>query len=268
MQSRFVSILLSISAVSLALPLVEVKPAPPLNAVDKAWSYALDMAPSSTLTVAQFQCFRQGGYATVFLRAYMPTGNGQVDPNGARNVLNANSAGLGVEIFVTPQASGSKTGAQQFDETYSAMTGAGVNLRSVWLQVTSPANWPQNTATNQNFILSFVNRAKTRSLTVGIYSNFYDWQQITANWNTLQNSAGQVNLWYWNVNGGGVSGETSADFSDYRAFGGWSQPSLKQFGQVETVCSITVNRDVYITGTKKQETHLKTDKPTIGGLFS
>jgi len=70
------------------------------------------------------------------------------------------------------------------------------------------------------------------------------------------------------VNGGGVSGETAADFNDFRSFGGWSQPSLKQFGQVESVCSITVNRDVYITGTKKQQSEVKTDKPTIGGLFS
>lgn len=82
-------------------------------------------------------------------------------------------------------------------------------------------------------------------MTVGIYTSYYDWNQITNGWSTIGND---VLLWYWNVLGGGVNGETPANFADFRPFGCWTAPSVKQFAQVEQVCQITVNRDVYAAG--------------------
>ncbi|KHJ79318.1 hypothetical protein OESDEN_21037 [Oesophagostomum dentatum] len=52
-------------------------------------------------------------------------------------------------------------------------------------------------------------------------------------------------LWYWNVYGGGVSGETAPNFDDFRQFAKFTRPVAKQFGQVEYLCGVTVNRDVY-----------------------
>ncbi|CAB3404608.1 unnamed protein product [Caenorhabditis bovis] len=79
-----------------------------------------------------------------------------------------------------------------------------------------------------------------------MYTNLYEWSQITGGWNGLGND---VLLWYWNVYGPGVTGETPANFNDFRPFGNWRAATVKQFAQTETVCQMTVNRDIYYTVT-------------------
>ncbi|KAJ1371039.1 hypothetical protein KIN20_032908 [Parelaphostrongylus tenuis] len=54
-------------------------------------------------------------------------------------------------------------------------------------------------------------------------------------------------LRYWNVYGSGVAGESQPNFKDFYSFAGWGAPTVKQFAQVESVCGVTVNRDVYAT---------------------
>ena len=157
------------------------------------------------------------------------------------------SAGIGTEIYMTPQPLGTKTAATQIDELYTSLTNAGITIRSIWIQVTSPVNWSSSSTTNVNFISALISRAQFRGLTVGIYTSVYDWNQITNNWT----GAGQnLLLWYWNVYGSGVNGESPANFGDFRAFGPFTSPTVKQFGQVESVCTLTVNRDVYLSGSK------------------
>ncbi|KAK6028429.1 hypothetical protein OSTOST_05526 [Ostertagia ostertagi] len=78
-------------------------------------------------------------------------------------------------------------------------------------------------------------------------------------------------LWYWNVYGGGPSNETPPNFNDFRSFGGWMAPSVKQFAQVESVCGVTVNRDVYSASNAMtaMASATETGKPeqiTVGGL--
>ncbi|VDM72928.1 unnamed protein product [Strongylus vulgaris] len=153
---------------------------------------------------------------------------------------------------MTPQPNSAKSGIQQFDEMYSGLKNANINVRSVWVQasvdrVTSPVNWFTSTSTNINFLNSILSRANQYGLSIGIYTSIYDWNQITGG-ATINNAM----LWYWNTYGSGVSNESPADFNDFRAFGGWTTPNVKQFAQVETVCGVTVNRDIYaITAAEK-----------------
>jgi len=211
------------------------------------YNFAVDLSVSAS--VSNFQCLVSNGYLAAFIRVYMPTGNGMVDNTGITNVQNAATAKIGTEVYVTPQALGSKQGYTQFDETYAALQNRGVTLRTIWLQVTSPVNWSNNQQTNINFITSFVQRAMQMGVTPGIYTNTYDWQQITSSWSGLS-SFGNVYLWYWHVLGQGVSGESTPDFSDFRAFGSWSTANVKQFAQSESICGMTLNRDVYPMGSK------------------
>nr|ACI49157.1 hypothetical protein Cbre_JD21.004 [Caenorhabditis brenneri] len=77
-------------------------------------------------------------------------------------------------------------------------------------------------------------------------------------------------LWYSNVQSGGVNEETKPNFDDYIAFGNWASPSIKQFAQVERVCQITVNRDVYaVSGSVLEAENLKMEdgRIRVGGLF-
>jgi hypothetical protein len=243
--------------VSVAVPVEKITYA---NAVDVS-------AATSTTT---FACYKSSNQImTAFVRVYQPANGGSVDPNGPANVQNAISAGLGAEVFVTPQPVGSKTGAQQLDEAYTYLTNFGVNIRSIWIQVTTPINWPSNAQNNANFINSFLTRAQQRNIGIGIYTNAYDWQQITQNWNGWTVIQGGVNLWYWNVNAQGSAGQTPPNFNDFSSFSGFTSPMVKQFGQNINVCSTTVNIDVYKTGNMNADIATKATKehPIVGLLM-
>ncbi|KAF1766116.1 hypothetical protein GCK72_006072 [Caenorhabditis remanei] len=242
--------------------IAEVAPRVPSNLA----SYAFGVDLSVPASLAQLQCIRQSGYAAVFVRAYNPAGQGSFDSNSCNTIQQAYTAGLGTEIYMTPQPSSGKQGYQQLDEVYQGLNLAGITIRSIWIQVTSPTNWPSNPTTNVNFINSIVSRARQYGMTVGIYTSYYDWNQITNGWSSIGND---VLLWYWNVLGGGVNGETPANFADFRAFGCWTTPSVKQFAQVEQVCQLTVNRDVYAAGTmlKAADNVVEDGKIYAGGFI-
>jgi hypothetical protein len=243
--------------------------APSLPQNKAGYSFAVDI--STPASVSNFQCLTTNGYLAAFIRVYAPTGSGTVDTAGITSVQNAATAKIGTEVYVTPQVLGSKQGYQQFDETYTALTNRGVSLRTIWLQVTSPVNWQTSQQSNINFITSFVQRALQYGVTPGIYTNTYDWQQITSSWTGLS-SYGTVYLWYWHVLGQGVSGESSPDFSDFRSFGSWSVANVKQFAQSENLCGLTVNRDVYPANFKshalKAVSKDSKDKIQVGCVFS
>ncbi|ETN71936.1 hypothetical protein NECAME_19099, partial [Necator americanus] len=196
--------------------------------------YAVDIYDAYSLSV--FQCIRQSLYAIAFIRGYSPAGQGQLDPYVSWNIQNAHSAGLGTEVYMTPLPYSTKTGAQQFDEMYGGLRNGNINVRSVWVQVNSSVAWYSNNTTNVNFLNSILSRARQYGLSIGIYTNMYDWNKITGG-ATVTNAM----LWYSNVYGSGVTNESPADYSDFLSFGGWTTPSVKQFAQAETVCSVTVN---------------------------
>lgn len=79
-------------------------------------------------------------------------------------------------------------------------------------------------------------------MNIGIYTNWYDWQQITGNANSI--IAGD--LWYWNTLGIGSQAESARDFSDFRTFGPFRQyPQAKQYGIWESPCGIGANQNVF-----------------------
>uniref|UniRef100_A0A1I7YDT4 Lysozyme n=1 Tax=Steinernema glaseri TaxID=37863 RepID=A0A1I7YDT4_9BILA len=233
-----------------------------------AFSYAVDLFDAATTSA--FTCLRQSGYATVFLRVYKPDGSGQVDQVGIANIRSAYNANMGVEIYHTPSPQANKAGGTQFDETYTALRNAGINVRTVWLQVTSPINWGSNQQFNINLISQFLSRAKTYNVNVGIYTNWYDWSQITGSW-TGWTSSQLVSLWYWNAYGATPQAESPANFQDFRAFGGWTQASVKQFGLQSNVCGLNFNRNAYQTGTYETKALAfdasKSDEITVGNVF-
>jgi len=236
--------------------------APPLKLDDKAaYNFAVDLAVSASLST--LQCIYQQGYTSVFVQVYGPANGGSVNNAGCQSVINAYSSKLGTEVYITPATTG-KTGTQQFDEAYNAMQASGITIRTIWIQVTSPINWPNDVQSNNNLIRDFVNRASSYGIAVGIYTNWYDWQQITGAYTGFQTSA---RLWYWNAYGQGPDAEAVATFDDYRMFGGWNAPAVKQFALNESLCGLTLNRDVYPAGSKNAtEMFEHNGKPTVGGF--
>ncbi|KAK6757969.1 hypothetical protein RB195_015658 [Necator americanus] len=203
------------------------------------YAYAVDLAVPVPLSA--FTCMKNYGYSTVFVRAYDPTSAGKFDMNAVNNIRNAKKAGLGSEVFMTPQPRSVKKGSQQFTEMYKGFKRADIKLKTVWVQVTSPINWNRDTKANINFLRDILSMAKYYGVAIGFYTNVHDWTQIT-NGATAEGTM----LWYWNVMGGGRNGETPANFNDFRPFAKVTKPTVKQFAQMEDVCGVTVNRDVYV----------------------
>ncbi|EPB73216.1 hypothetical protein ANCCEY_07677 [Ancylostoma ceylanicum] len=232
-------------------------------AASPGYAYALDLAVPVSLS--GFTCMKKSGYSTVFVRGYDPSGNGKFDTNAVNNIRYANQAGLGSEVYMTPQLHSNKNGAAQFRELYEGLRNGKIQVRTVWLQVTSPINWGPNTQANIYFLNDIVSMAKYYGVKIGFYTNVYDWQQITKN----ANVDGAM-LWYWNVHGAGPRGETPADFNDFRPFAKFTKPIVKQFAQVEGVCGVAVNRNVYTVNKSKHfiasQAERSSDEVIVGTL--
>ncbi|WKX96055.1 hypothetical protein Q1695_012483 [Nippostrongylus brasiliensis] len=224
--------------------------------------YAFDA--NTAIPQASFNCLRSEDYVVAFLRGYKPNLNGGFDSTVVQNTKFANAENIGVEVYMSPNPSSGKTAAQQFNEFYNGLT-ANFSVQAVWLQVTNPILWSPTIQNNVEFINAIVYAAKSKGLAIGIYTNQYDWSQITNNWTSM----GVNLLWYWNVLGSGEDSETSNDFSDFHAFGPFKTPSAKQFGQGVEACNVTLNRDVVAFSSTSRLSGNKVDpaRPTIGGFF-
>jgi len=209
---------------------------------DTTYAYAVDVY--TAISQSNFQCMYNNGYSVAFVRVYTPYGGGSPDSNGASNIVNALAASLGVEVFVQPSPQSVKSGAQQYNETYAYLANSSIVANQMWLLVTQPMIWSLDPDANNRFINSFIARAQQNGTTVGIYTNWYDWYLITNQY--LGVSSSSVMLWYWHTLGIGSGAETTQDFGDYRQLGNWATATVKQFGIGETLCSSTVNRDVYV----------------------
>ncbi|KAK0428742.1 hypothetical protein QR680_010983 [Steinernema hermaphroditum] len=199
---------------------------------DQYVGYALDTTYPAT--VMQLHCLWQQGYRFAFVGVYNSDGQGNVYPYAAENLLNAQRAGLGIYAYISPATQSRKTATAQFQETYYTLLKEGqLTLKHVWLQVTNPISWPNNPQRNIAFIHEFLRAAASFGVKVGIYTNWYDWEQITGNW--------QLNgyeLWYWNTNGVGEHASGVNSFNDFRPFAGFTanNVAMKQFTQMVHGC--------------------------------
>ncbi|KAK0428743.1 hypothetical protein QR680_010984 [Steinernema hermaphroditum] len=204
--------------------------------------YAVDLSVPASQQV--FECLRHAGYDYAFVGAYDPSGDGQVYPYAGQNLINAHNAGFGTYAYFTPSLQSSKSPMQQFTEIYNHFHNHNMILTEIWLQVTHPIGWPNNAQGNINFISQILKIASLYKVKVGIYTSWYDWEQITGNWRLEGHP-----LWYWNTNGIGNEASGSNDFKDFRPFGGFTHKDgfMKQYTQGLVECNGTVfNRNRYV----------------------
>ncbi|KAI6185165.1 Glycoside hydrolase, superfamily domain-containing protein [Aphelenchoides fujianensis] len=228
--------------------LVHEKPAEAKPAVEKLanrtantyWYQAVDLVGSVSSNT--FTCLYNAGVDLVFSRIYSGANGGSTDSTGVQNAITAYNLGLGIEVFLQPSPSSSKTGGQQFNEAYNYAVNSGLQLNRIWLLVHSPADWGSYTYSNVNFIQSVISAANNQNIQIGIYTNWYDWDQITASSTSI---SANTQLWYWSANGYGSRAESYQDFSDFYSFGNFRSASVKQYGVGETLCSTYLNRNIY-----------------------
>ncbi|CAB3398697.1 unnamed protein product [Caenorhabditis bovis] len=219
-------------------------------------AYAIDIADA--MSISQMNCLKFEGYRTIFVRAFF---NNSFDPNCVQNILNAHKAGLGIEIYIRPNVTAGIKAFEQVDSVVGELKKHSIDIRSIWIQVTSPIEWSQSELHRLMFIANMIERIRHHGLNVGVYTSNYDWRLITGDW---MKAGDEVMLWYWHVIATGVDGETTPTFDDFRPFGGWQKPAVKQFGQFEKVCNVAANRNVYPSKPIKMEVLSKS--PSLGKI--
>uniref|UniRef100_A0A1I7TZB5 Lysozyme n=1 Tax=Caenorhabditis tropicalis TaxID=1561998 RepID=A0A1I7TZB5_9PELO len=183
------------------------------------------------VTVATFQCIKNAGYSFMIPRVF--TSLGSIDHTGINNVKNARAAGMtDVDGYIFPcLASHCPGGADQVKQTLDAIKSAGTKVSTLWLDIERLA-WPADHNSNRAFIEAMVKEAQAYGQQVGIYSNYYNWQDIVG-----LDYHGQSNLMLWWAAYDGVK-----DFSKFAAFGGWTRPTIHQWqGTTAGPCGVSVD---------------------------
>ena len=192
---------------------------------------------STAQSLATHQCWKNNGISFAIPRAYMSYG--AFDANGPTNVAHAREAGIPyVDIYMFP-CRGKAAATQVSDLVYKMGSS---NYGQIWLDIeTNPSSgcsWTQASgASNCQYVTDLVNAVKSHGKTPGIYSSYYMWESIMGSVGACPGLGG-VALWYAHYDG-------SASFSDFKAFGGWSKPNIKQYVGDTTLCGAGVDYSFY-----------------------
>ena len=104
----------------------------------------------------------------------------------------------------------------------------------MWVDVERYA-WSSNKDSNQAFLQSIISELKSKRVSTGIYTNYYNWEEIMG---LNYDGAAHLPLWYAHY-------DNNPSFSDFDTFGGWSSPSMKQYRGDTTICTAGVDLNYY-----------------------
>eukprot|EP01132_Coremiostelium_polycephalum_P001189 gene1189-1502_t len=193
-------------------------------------AYGVDISDASNIPV--FQCLNNNGYNFAIIRC--GRSNGQIDTNCPHSIYNAWEGGMAyVDIYIFPCPSCGDGYSQvqkmiQYVQSYEAKFGM------VWLDIEGTQYWSSDIQTNRNFFNDMVQGAKDMNIPIGVYTSASQWSPIMGAWD----GGSEFPLWYAHY-------DNSASFSDYRTFGGWSNPSIKQYMGDVSACGIGLDKNWY-----------------------
>uniref|UniRef100_A0A0K0FIF8 Glycosyl hydrolase family 25 n=1 Tax=Strongyloides venezuelensis TaxID=75913 RepID=A0A0K0FIF8_STRVS len=190
------------------------------------------IVPISTST---FKCLHNEKYRFFIGRVWESVGN--YDYTGMRNIKNAREGGFEhVDGYIFPcLSSGCAHAANQVEATINKLKAEGAKIGTLWLDIERYA-WPANHESNRKFITEMVDKAQSMKVTVGIYSNYYNWEAIVG----LDYKAHhKLPLWWADYNG-------HQDYTGFKEFGGWTKPALHQYtGDVNGGCGVDLDQSYY-----------------------
>uniref|UniRef100_A0A1I7YMQ9 Glycosyl hydrolase family 25 n=1 Tax=Steinernema glaseri TaxID=37863 RepID=A0A1I7YMQ9_9BILA len=187
------------------------------------------------MSVSTFKCLAYNNMKFFIGRVWESVGN--YDFTGIQNIKNARSAGIEyVDGYVFPCLKSSCAPAKnQVEATINRLKSDGAKIGMLWMDIERLA-WPADHAHNRQFITDMVNQAESMGVKVGIYSNYYNWEEIVGlDWTAMN----KYPLWWANYNG-------EPGYGKYREFGGWTQPSIHQYeGNKQGPCGVQLDYNWY-----------------------
>jgi len=165
-----------------------------------------------------WSCFKSKGYTKAIIRAWHS--NGVFDSNSIDTIKYAHMSGItDVDVYLFPCA-GKSASSQVTDMIASLQKGGVTNFGTIWLDIeTNPSSgcgWPSSTSSNCDYIKELI--AAAGSTPVGVYVDSYMWDSIAGSSCTVGASKP---LWYPHY-------DNNPSFSDFKPFGGWTKPYMKQ----------------------------------------
>ncbi|KAK6732411.1 hypothetical protein RB195_016660 [Necator americanus] len=194
-----------------------------------------------SVTPQQMSCLRDANYRVALVEAYT---DGQFIPDSIPNAWFAVTTGMGVEIYMTPNALHSKTAKQQVDETIQGLISKGLTIKQLWVKITDVSKWTPSIMFNDNFLGEVMAAINAHGRKVGIITNSAAFYEITPGLGYYMHN---VKLWYGNsklVTCDRVEENQTANFNDFKSFADWTKPDAKECCVGRKLCDITVNSNV------------------------
>jgi hypothetical protein len=141
------------------------------------------------------------------------------------------------------------------DDTVNSL--ANTKYGMLWLDIEGTQYWSSSTSNNVDFLQRMVNQGIARGVSMGAYafvlllrrswfcliiscalSGIYS---SSSQWTPIMGGSTQFSkypLWYAHY-------DNNPSFSDFKAFGGWSTPNIKQYAGTTSLCSASVDLSWY-----------------------
>ncbi|EKE40623.1 hypothetical protein ENUP19_0315G0012 [Entamoeba nuttalli] len=195
-----------------------------------AASYGVDIAES--ISTSSIKCLRDLGFNSFFIfRAWRSLGS--FDPNAKSINENALAAGFSakhIDAYFYPCFScGDPAG--QVKSFWNQVTSKKLKFERLWFDI--EGTWSSSKSSNRKFFESLTNEAAAIGIKSGIYASYYNWEDIVG-LDYKFSRAGSWPIWYPHYDG-------KKTFSDFKSFGGWTSPYMKQYNGDMTACSHDVD---------------------------
>lgn len=192
---------------------------------------------ATAVTKEQFQCASTYGWQFVIVRSYHSYG--APDTNAPVALAAAKAGGIQYrDIYHFPCLSVDPF--QQVSDDLNAV-GAG-NFGTMWFDIevnpSTGCGWADH-MTNCNFLQALIQAGSSLGVTMGVYSSSYEWNIVMGNCSV--GAEANLPLWYAHY-------DSSQSYNDFSVFGGWHQPSIKQYNDADTTatkCGFGADGDWY-----------------------
>ena len=191
---------------------------------------------SSLTSASAYSCLKDNGFSFTVVRAYKS--GGAVDANAVQTIANAWEGGQkNVDAYLFPcvaSCDGKKSAAQQIQETHSYLSNSKYGM--LWLDIEGTQYWYSDTNKNVQFIQDLITETQALDMTIGIYTSNNSWTPITGS----STKFGNLPLWYPHY-----ENTPNPSYSDWKPFGGWKSPSIKQYKGTTSICGASVDENFY-----------------------
>lgn len=191
----------------------------------------------STLTsTSSFECLRQHDYDFVIVRAWRSFSS--FDPNAPQTLHNAVAGGFPTDqlgVYMFPCFSAHKPASEQVNSMVEALGSSPYS--KVWVDLetnSSPGcGWGTDYTANCQFVKQLVEAGKAAHKKMGIYASKYMWEKIMGGLDRCSTFT-DLPLWYAHY-------DHKPSFEDWAPYGGWTQPTIKQYQGTTSLCGAGVD---------------------------